>query len=351
MASAGKKTVWIDIYHIPQFNFYNTFIHLLNRNGYRILVTVLDRGRLKQIAFKELQGLENVRLYVIGKHRMKRWSVILEANLIRLIWLFFWALFKHIDISFSNGFQHGFVAKFKRFPAYSFHDDPQAGDHHLMNVFCTKDHSLLYELPDGFVLDKKDELMPTLKEWAYLSPKYFIPNKSVLQEYGVVAKEYLFLREVSVGTFNYAEQKLGAIMSIAHLIPDNKKVLFSLEEKSRRDMYPKDWILLQEPINDIHSLIYYSSGLVSSGDSMAREAALLGVPSYYLGIRYTMPANYAASRIANLQNQETMPISEWLKCLDCPKEQQIANQEQLRAELYGKFVDVNEYMYGLVRQS
>ena len=52
---------------------------------------------------------------------------------------------------------------------------------------------------------------------------------------------------------------------------------------------------------------------MSSGDSMAREAALLGVPAYYLGIRYGMPANAAASKVASLQNQKTMPFEEWVK--------------------------------------
>ena len=82
--------------------------------------------------------------------------------------------------------------------------------------------------------------------------------------------------------------------------------------KKRRDEYPADWILLQEPIEDIHSLIYYAAGLVSSGDSMAREAALLGVPSYYLGIRYSMPANAAASKVASLQNQKTESFERWI---------------------------------------
>ena len=78
-------------------------------------------------------------------------------------------------------------------------------------------------------------------------------------------------------------------------------------------MYPKDWILLEEPVEGIHSLIYYSCALISSGDSMAREAALLGVPSYYLGIRYDMPANYAASRLGVLHNRKSMDFEMSLK--------------------------------------
>lgn len=343
--------IWIDIYHIPQLNYYVHFIDILNKRGDTIYVTILNRGKLAKIAKKELDRYEHVKLYVIGRHRMKKWSVILEANLLRVIELFFWSLFKRIDISFSNGFQHGFIAVLKRFPAYSFHDDPQAGDHHLMDVFCKQDHALLYELPEDYPpLHPKDILVRVMKEWAMLSPKYYMPNINTLEKYGVKPKEYVFLREVSVGTFNYAGQERGAIRNIQHLIPKNKKVLFSLEEKNRRGEYPEDWILLQEPIEDIHSLIYYSAGLVSSGDSMAREAALLGVPSYYLGVRHSMPANAAASKVANLQNELTMPFDEWVKTLECNPKEAEQKQQELRKYIDSKFIDINEYMLSLVHK-
>ena len=75
--------------------------------------------------------------------------------------------------------------------------------------------------------------------------------------------------------------------------------MLSLEDKSTKERYPEDWILLEEPVEGIHSLIYYSCALISSGDSMAREAALLGVPSYYLGIRYDMPAKSCCIKAGN----------------------------------------------------
>ena len=169
----------------------------------------------------------------------------------------------------------------------------------------------------------------TLKEWAYLNPRTFVPKVEVLERYGVKPKEYMFLREVSVGTINYTGQESGAILGIKDMIPKGMKVLLSLEEKKRRKEYPEDWILLQEPIEDIHSLIYYAAGLVSSGDSMAREAALLGVPAYYLGIRYTMPANAAASKVAGLQNRRTMEFSAWIDALVSPIEKNKENNEGL----------------------
>jgi predicted glycosyltransferase len=124
-----------------------------------------------------------------------------------------------------------------------------------------------------------------IKEWSYLSPDYFSPNINILSHYKVIPKEYLFVREVDTGSLNYIKQTDNVIASISDLLPRSLKVIFSLENKEKRRCYPQDWILLEEPLSDIFSLIYYSKILISSGDSMAREGAVLGVPSIYCGIR------------------------------------------------------------------
>ena len=106
---------------------------------------------------------------------------------------------------------------------------------------------------------------------------------------------------------------------------------------------------MQEPIEDIHSLIYYAAGLVSSGDSMAREAALLGIPAYYLGTRHSMPANLAAAKVAHLQNELTMPFEEWLGELTGKDiTERMKAQEELRKKIDEEFIDINAYMMSLV---
>lgn len=305
--------IWIDLGHMPQHNFYRPLIHTLASNGHNVLVTVLDRGRLANIVKNDLKDEPNVKIWVIGKHRMNKLSVYIEVNLLRIPMLFFWALGKKIDISLCNHHQGAIVARILGFPGYTFGDDPQTKLYPLFVKAATQSHMLIYEDTTNGKILPKDKVMPCLKEWAYLNPRTFKPDVKALEAYGVKPKEYIFLREVTVGTINYTGQESGAILGIKDLIPKGMKVLFSLEEKKRRNEYPEDWILLQEPIEDIHSLIYYSAGLVSSGDSMAREAALLGVPAYYLGIRYSMPANAAASKVASLQNRMTMGFEEWIK--------------------------------------
>ena len=345
--------ILIDIGHTPQLNFYKNLILTLSARGNHVYVVVLKRGRLPQIARYELGNVPNVEVVAIGRHRMNKWSAILESNLLRIFQLLWWSLGKNIDVVLSNGALAHIVGWFHRAPGFAFGDDPQVWDYRPKLFFCTQSAYCIYESQKP--LNPKAKILPCLKEWAYLAPNVFRHNVEALSEYGVQPKQYLFLREVSVGTVNYAGQASGAVLGIVPEIQKMQalhpelKVLLSLEEKHRRAEYPADWILLQEPIKDIHSLIYYSAGLVSSGDSMAREAALLGVPAYYLGIRYDMPANAAAAKVAQLQNLKTQPIADWLtNTLSIDPEAAEWHQQQLRTHINDTFIDINAYMLSLV---
>lgn len=343
--------IWIDIAHMPQYNFYKPLIEILSKHGHHVLITILDRGKLVKIMQYELSEFPNVHLYVVGKHRMKKISAIIDANLIRIIKLFFWLFGKKIDFAISNNLFTPILGKLFCIPNYAFGDDPQVIDYRPKLWFSNKSHYCIYEISNKVSIDKRISILKCTKEWAYLAPKYFHPNPKVLEHYGVSPKEYVFLREVTVGTVNYAGQESGAILGVQDLIPKDKKVLFSLEEKHKRHLYPKEWILLQEPLEDIHSLIYYSAGLVSSGDSMAREAALLGVPAYYLGIRYDMPANAAAAKVANLQNQKSADFGQWVKNLSVSAQEAEEKQQALREHIDNTFIDINEYMLALVEKA
>lgn len=352
--------IWIDIYHVPQFNFYLALMKELVAQGHEVLLTVLNRGKTVKIARADLErmGLLNkgVQVFAIGKHKMNKWSVIWDANIYRLIRLGWWRKQHKVDVCFTNGFHAAIWSKMYGNPSYTFGDDPDTFDYYPKVWFATKVHFCLvdkqYIKGNGHELSDVVNVTRCLKEWAYLNPRTFVPNPNVLDKYGVKPKEYMFLREVTVGTINYKGQESGAILGIKDLMPKGMKVLFSLEEKKRRDEYPDDWILLQEPIEDIHSLIYYAAGLVSSGDSMAREAALLGVPAYYLGIRYSMPANAAASKVASLQNQKTMPFTQWIEKVNELRneglERLTEEQIKLRQHIDEEFIDINQYMLGLV---
>ena len=191
---------------------------------------------------------------------------------------------KRYQVVGTAHYQANAAAKILGIPNFSILDDPRAGV--MQIVRASANEFYLPPFVDGFQNVKK---FNALKEWSYLSPAYFQPNERVLSEYALKEKEYVFIREVSTETSNYLLQERNLVLKLSSLFK-GQRVILSLEDKSLKDQYPSDWTILEEPVSDIHSLMYYSKLILSSGDSMAREGGMLGVPSIYLGNR-DMPAN------------------------------------------------------------
>jgi uncharacterized protein len=330
------KKVWIDITHPAQLNFYSAFIKSFSAQN-EVYVTIIRRGKLEKITRKELTGYGNVFISVISVHKGYRLSIIWHANILRFFLLLRFYFKVRPDVSISNGFLAGIVSAIVRIPSLQFGDDPERFDFHLKRMFST---DLYYCIPG--IANNKVKTLDVPKEWAYLSPKYWNPEPDELKEFGLKAKEYIFVREISSGTLNYASQQSNLIASISEQFPEEVDVVLSLEDKSTRAQYPVHWILLEEPVNSIHSLIYYSKILISSGDSMAREAAALGVPSIYCGTREMKANQFFIDHqilfkltIDDIPNFILKVISDDLK---------FKEQMAFREDLSAKLVDVKTFL-------
>jgi hypothetical protein len=67
-----------------------------------------------------------------------------------------------------------------------------------------------------------------------------------------------------------------------------------------------------------------------------------------------MPANAAASKVASLQNQKTMPFEEWIKEIGdagTTAAERSAEQDELRRHIDAEFIDINAYMLALVENN
>ncbi len=274
----------VDIAHPAHVNFFKHALRTLARDGHQVVITGLRRGKLPNILENELPEFP---VYYVGRHRGTKFSIIVEANLLKVVRLFFFVLRERPDFGLSVGsFTLGGVLKLFRKPNVQFDDDPERP----VNVFLEKLTSTRLFFPPIVAPQKNVGTMGALKEWAYLSPRYFSASTDGLSAYNLVPKQYVFVREISTGSLNYAGQEANTVASFAAQLPKQYPVLLSLEDKQTTEAYPPHWIILQEPVPDIHSLLYHSCLVISSGDSMAREGALLGVPSAYVGDR-DMKAN------------------------------------------------------------
>jgi hypothetical protein len=331
----------IDIGHPAHVNFFKPIVNKLINEKHEIYITVLRRGKLPEIAKKEFV---NCQIFYVGRHRGTKWSIIVEANLIKFFQI--WRICNKIKPNFglsAGSFNLGAVLKTKWVRNIQFDDDPER----KVNVFLEKLTSstlyfpIFYNNPKG-----KVKKYNALKEWSYLSPNYFTPNLDILKQYGLTSKNYIFIREISTGSLNYINQKKNIIASICHEFSDNVQFVLSLEDKSTINDYPSNWIILKEPIDDIHSIIYYSKCLISSGDSMAREAAVLGVPSIFCGLR-EMKANSELINKGMMQKVDPEKVALILqKIID--KSLTFENQNVFREKLLIEWEDVANFVLKLI---
>ena len=338
-----NKKILFDFGHPAHVNFFKPTIMQLQSEGNEIHLSVLNRGKLPDIVKREFPKFS---VYVLGKHKGTIFSILWEANIKKLFQLKKLCADIKPDIGVAvYGFLMGAIMRLNGKPNIQFSDDPER----RINTKLQKWTATILSFPIFFTSPKgKIQRFRALKEWAYLSPNYFTPDAESLKEYDLEPKKYIFVREVSNGSMNYQGQESNVVAKFADKFPQGYKVVLSLEDKKTTDQYPNDWIILKEPVKDIHSLIYYSKCIVSSGDSMAREGAMLGVPSIYCGFR-TMLAN------------KVMQDEKMLLC-NTPENtlsllQQIVEdillfeeQDNFRVRLKEEWEDVTQYIINLIKK-
>jgi predicted glycosyltransferase len=325
-----------DLVHPAHINLFKRAIRTLHENGDTVIVTCINRGKLPNIVKQEIDPIP---VNVIGRHRGTTISILFEANMLRFFQMLRFILTQRVDIGMSFGsFLLGAIMKLRRKPNIHLSDDPERKVNGFLEILTCDERYL----PPIARAKGKTQIFNALKEWAYLSPTYFKPDPTILEDYRVAPRKYIFIREVSSGSLNYKDQGDGLVASFAHDLPKDLPVLLSLEDKTHRDQYPAEWIILQEPLRDIHSLIYFSSIVISSGDSMAREGTQLGVPSIYCGSR-EMQANQLLIDKKLMFKIEPDSVPGFVRRI-LNNDLQLEKQDDFRTKLLNEWVDVTEFV-------
>lgn len=122
-------------------------------------------------------------------------------------------------------------------------------------------------------------------ELAYLSPKYFNPNKDVIKTYGLKSGEYIILRLSALASHHDLNAKGFSFKNEEELNNYIKELenYGTVIVSSEKDKLPaiKDHQLNFDP-KDLHHILYFAKLYIGEGASMASEAAILGIPSIYV---------------------------------------------------------------------
>jgi predicted glycosyltransferase len=272
----------VDLNHPVDVNFFKNAIRLLTKqHDFNIEITVQPRGKLVPILQRELPDYH---FTPIGMHR--------KSMAAKVIWITFRfpRFFDHVrrgkyDVVASFGGTLVCHATYiLRKPSVIFDDDIEFG----LGFYPYKPFATRLVMPQQIPVRGKNIVRYRgFKELAYLHPNHFQPCEHALEEYGIRAEEYVFVREVSKISANYAHMKTGGLAdTCSRLRTLGLKVILSLEDKSLTDLFAPNCIILKEPVGDIYSLMHFARLTISSGDTMARESCLTGTPVIYTGGRY-----------------------------------------------------------------
>lgn len=272
--------VIIGIYHYPHVNFYKNAIKILKRENIDVDFIIRPRGNLVPVIEKEYDYLS---FYSIGKYRRSTFGKIfnvMEMDILTLKCL----QRKNFDaVTAIGGMGLVHAAYLSRIPSVIFTDDVE----YKLGFYTFRFLADRILIPRCIPITGKNILKyDGFKELAHLHPNYYKPNKNALDPYDVKPNEYVLIREQSPVSLVYRHAYIGELLEIAKYLKDmGFKILLSLEDKSKADIYKDIGTVLKEPVDDLPSLLKFASFVITSGDTLARESCLVGTPAIYTGGR------------------------------------------------------------------
>ncbi len=277
MEENKKMNILFDLNHPVDVNFFKNSILFLKKN-HRVSIIYRERGKLEKILKYELKDIS---IQKIGEHK-KTFIGKVFFQLLRDLKIIRYIKKNKIDLVACFGSTSAISTRLSGIPYLAFDDDFEYKiPFYHANWFCT-----IHIFPDFINFsNSKTRKYHGFKELAYLHPNYLRVSDNILQEYNLLADNYVFIREISDISLNYKESTSLLDKLIKEIRERGFKIVLSLENKSLKEVFIDDCILLEEPVSDIYSLLYNALFTISSGDTVARESAILGVPTIYTGIR------------------------------------------------------------------
>ncbi len=254
-----------------QYHFYKNIIRDLERRGNEVRVLYRDYGETLEVAEIEGEVFSRVRT---------NWDRILKLPLdvVRAR-----KILKGFKPDVVTGFEiyAPYIAKVLGSRSFVFYDSEPRSSRLLaiqMKAYLPFVDSVITPYTYLDDLGKRHLRVNSFKELAYLHPKYFNPDPSILDELGVDEGSYAILRfnafdaahDIGVGGFSY-EDKLKLVKKLEK----HMNVFISSEGKIPKKLRDN---VLKVSKKKIHDILYFANLVVTDTGTIATESAILGTP-------------------------------------------------------------------------
>lgn len=268
--------VLVDIGHPAHVHFFKNVIWKLESDGHEVEITVRD----KEITIKLLE-LYGLKYHNLGKNQkgLTNKAIGMIKTDIKL-----YKIAKKFRPDVLTGIHNPYVAHVSRLlekPSLIFTDTEHAK---LANILTFPFSTTIYT-PVCFKSDlgMKHIRYDGYHELAYLHPKYFEPNPSILDELELQKDEiFTVVRFIAWNaSHDFGNNGIGSEnrWQFVKELENYGRVLITSESKLPEEFEP---YIIQLSPEKIHDLLYYATLYVGEGATMAVESAILGTPSIYV---------------------------------------------------------------------
>lgn len=266
--------ILIDIGHPGHVHLLHPLAEELKARGHRLYYSVRDipvaKRLMEHYGMTPWIDLGGKRDSLVGK----AFTVLQQdCRILRFV------LKNHIDIGLSSGLVLSQVSRLTKMRSFVFDDDDDEAEplsvkyeHPLSDVVFTPD-CIIRRTPRAIYY-------PGTHELAYLHPRRFVPDPTVLQHAGIRDGERFFIMRFVALKGHHDVGQLGLTrdqkQQLVDVLKPHGRVIITSERAIEPEFEP---YRLPVPPEDMHSLMAYSSMFVGDSQTMTSEAAVLGVPA------------------------------------------------------------------------
>ena len=275
MTSTSRK-IAVYLNHPSHYYVFKKFIELIRGEGFVVKIFVKEKDILNEILEKENQDFK-----VIYSNKKSNSVLDLVFNVLGKNKVLYKELKKFKpNLMVSCGSDVAQVGFLMRIPSFVLNDDDAkivpysayTGWPFAKNIFAPPSCDMGY-------WSKKTIFYKGYQKLFYLHPRYFKPEKSIVEKYISEDKPYFLIRSVSL-TAHHDKNIRGlnneVVESLIEKLTPHGQVCISSERALPESL--EKYRLQINPL-DMHHLISFANLIIGDSQSMAQEAALLGTPS------------------------------------------------------------------------
>ncbi len=271
------KNILIQLAHPAHYYFYKEIIKNLiaNKNNVTIVITTKD-------ILERLLILDNIPYINIMKVSHKENKIGYLYDMIKRILLIIKiTLTKNIHILTGSTVEISFVAwLFRKMSINIGEDDASVVEKYINTIAPFVDVRLSPITCNTGKIENSTIHYDGFQKLAYLHPNHFKPNVDIVKQYGIEYNKPYFLMRFSKLNAHHDDGISGIDTEIAQRLIDILSPIGRVFITSERELEPQfEKYRLQINPLDIHHVMAFATLYLGDSQSMAVEAAMLGIPS------------------------------------------------------------------------